>query len=341
MSLRPNQIMPTGDNGTVFKVCAYPWDDNIGLITDEHGNYKFDLYIIKKNDTSAASKIERSDLEGLTPQTICFSGEYWQINFERYIESTYILVFDLEDKNGNKALYSYTVHNRILPVIDLPRKSIIQNIPNLSFVLSDSIAGYFSNNATGYIFDSEFWKPAFINSVGGTYVNYLTNAKTIIKFNGGTTENSSNTSGYSLYTFYSTDYLLSWYRWIVAGEQGSLPVCSTKVMMPAYGNSFLLYYDAPCLIHTLAYPTEKLPDIENKIQRTMTNCNVDYNTAAAAVWSTKGMEYGCKLVTNAWTDTEKNSTYTAPVSEIPADFSYVVVIHFADGTSLMSDVRQK
>ena len=68
---------------------------------------------------------------------------------------------------------------------------------------------------------------------------------------------------------------------------------------------------------------------------------VDDETYIKAIWETKGREYGLKLINSAWLDNTSTSTYTAPVSEIPSGYSYVTIFHFADGTGVMSEVKQK
>ena len=64
------------------------------------------------------------------------------------------------------------------------------------------------------------------------------------------------------------------------------------------------------------------------------------------VWESVCSEYGLKLLKNSSLlngSGLENITvsYYPPLSEIPADYSYVTIVHFADGTVVMSDVKQK
>ena len=67
----------------------------------------------------------------------------------------------------------------------------------------------------------------------------------------------------------------------------------------------------------------------------------DEDVYIKAIWETKGREYGLKLINSEWLTSASTATYTAPVSEIPSGYSYVTIFHFADGTSVMSEVKQK
>ena len=103
-----------------------------------------------------------------------------------------------------------------------------------------------------------------------------------------------------------------------------------------------MFYDAPCFAHTMAFPTSMLADLQTKTQSALEFDNtLDYETAYTAVWETRGKEYGLQLLNDQWLDSTASTSYVAPVAQIPSGYSYVTIFHFADGTTAMSDVKQK
>ena len=312
---------------------VYPYDEGVGLITDAStGLSKFNYYLIKKNDDYSFSKIERSDLTGLTPRTATFSDGVIQLDFDCFIEGTYIIVFDLEDKNGNKGLYSYTINNHVSPGV---QKLNLSTGSTYCYITgSYTSQGYNLNVDYMYYLTDGKWKYHSRNP----FYNIPTSNTFIKFFRAGSRTISTgvySAPGYSLCGFISTDYMRKW------KSAGTPPECLNKAMLPAYGNAFVINYDAPCLVHTMIYPTDRVADFEATITKTMSTSSVDRETAAAAVWASKGMERGLRLINTQWYDENKTSTYSAPLDEIPSGYSYVVITHFADGSTAMSDVRQK
>lgn len=320
----PNQIITNN---------VYPYDEGVGLITDAStGLSKFNYYLIKKNDDYTYSKIERSDLEGLTPRSATVSDGVIQLDFDCFIEGTYIIVFDLEDKNGNKGLYSYTINNHVSPGVQKLNLSTSSTYCHITGSVTSQ--GYNLNANYMYYLTDGKWKyhtrdPFYSIPNSNTFLKFFKAGSRTIS----TGVNSA--PGYSLCGFISTDYMRKW------KSAGTPPECLNKAMLPAYGNAFVINYDAPCLVHTMIYPTDRVADFEATITKTMSTSSVDRETAAAAVWASKGMERGLRLVNTQWYDENKTSTYSAPLDEIPSGYSYVVITHFADGSTAMSDVRQK
>ena len=139
----------------------------------------------------------------------------------------------------------------------------------------------------------------------------------------------------SFYKFICPEY------WIKKNA-GNSTECNSKSVIPGLGGAYQVYYDAPCFAHTMAFPTDMLGDLNAKLAEAKSiDSTVDDETYIKAIWETKGREYGLKLINSAWLDSASTATYTAPVSEIPFGYSYVTIFHFADGTSVMSEVKQK
>ena len=338
------KILP---NHIVFSEDVYPYDAGEGLTENENGLKTFEYYIIKKDDLSFSHEISRADLAGLEPSVGEFSDYWFQLNFEQYMESYYILVFDLKDKQDNEQLYSFTVSNYLFPCISYASK---ENDSDYIAFWRNKWTGYDGFTPSiphGYVFSEGIWKQYFYNGFGPRHKDFnhsqnnhiVDYSHTFVMFNRGFAPNGASKepiNGQLLSSFYSTDYLEQWI------QNDEPPVCSSKAMIPAYSNSYQIFYDAPCLVHTMAWPTDKLSNLESKIQDAYTyNEDVDYETASAAVWATIGREFGCQIINREWYTESKNSTYIAPVAQIPSGYSYVTVCHFADGTSAISEVKHK
>ncbi len=140
---------------------------------------------------------------------------------------------------------------------------------------------------------------------------------------------------HSLYKYFYPAYELK-------ASQGKAQVCNTKAVIPGLAGAYQVYYDAPCFSHTMIFPTNMLNEIDAKVTEALSiDSKLTEEEARCAVWETKGRELGVKLINNTWLPQTENAIYTAPLSEIESGYSYVTVFHFADGTAVMSDVKQK
>lgn len=82
----------------------------------------------------------------------------------------------------------------------------------------------------------------------------------------------------------------------------------------------------------MAFPTDQLDYLEDLIRRK--TAFKEYQ-----IWETTGREYGVKVLNSSFAP--GTATYYAPVDEIPDGYSYVTIVHFADRTAVMSEVKQK
>ena len=134
-------------------------------------------------------------------------------------------------------------------------------------------------------------------------------------------------------------YCTNWEKKKLAVENGTDPnaldgVCSSKSVIPGFGGGYQVFYDAPCFAHTMAYPTNQLyyfTEVKNKNPLVL---DEDY-----MVWESLGREYGVKVLNADFAP--GTATYYAPVDEIPDGYSYVTIVHFADRTAVMSEVKEK
>ena len=79
-------------------------------------------------------------------------------------------------------------------------------------------------------------------------------------------------------------------------------------------NDLIIMTDNPCFAHTMYCP------------RNLGDKSED--------WENIGMEAKLLMRSNTF-------SYAIPLTEIPENYYYVVVIHYADGTVYMTDVKQK
>ncbi len=309
-----------------------------GMYVNEDGLIQFDYYLIKKETAGYSSheEITRDKLVNFQKHTFCYTPGTTRLalDWDSFLEGYYILVLDLKDNNDNSALYSYVVMNITEPGIPkiwvADSKMYVQALKTHS-----SYSGYI------YRLQNDTWSNRSAFEGQAMTNNGMDNRA----YGFGTPKYFFKCSVYngaknSLYAFVYPNY----FDRLNKGENVS---CSSKAVIPGLSDSYQVFYDAPCFAHTMAFPTELLAEIDSKTDAALVyDTTLDRKTAYTAVWETKGREYGLKLLyggesdaNNSWL--QGNTTYIAPVNEIPSGFSYVTVFHFADGTTAMSDVKQK
>lgn len=117
-----------------------------------------------------------------------------------------------------------------------------------------------------------------------------------------------------------------YYDYIFVGEN---PRCFTKNCMDGL-NGVQVWSDNSVLIHTM-YSNEKLTESR-------------YVEDAASIWETRGLETGLVAFnySQATDGAALNKTYELKhLNEIPSGFYYTTIIHYADGTVIMTDIKQK
>ena len=118
--------------------------------------------------------------------------------------------------------------------------------------------------------------------------------------------------------FYNYQYIYPDY-YLYKGTSSAI-TCSTKNIIAGFGDNYQIYTDNPTYVHTMYWKE----NLGNK----------------PSYWETRGIERGEKL------DTAKNKrdfTYSVTDDMVPAGegYWYVVVAHFADGSIIMTDPKQK
>ncbi|MBR4179713.1 MAG: hypothetical protein IKR45_03320 [Treponema sp.] len=121
-----------------------------------------------------------------------------------------------------------------------------------------------------------------------------------------------------------------YYEYIYTGEYSAN--CSTKNCIEGL-NGYLVYSDKPVLAHTM-FSKEKLT-------------SSIYDEDARLIWENEGADTGIQLVNNDAYDINSPTVimmgyYTNDnLKVIPKGYYYTTIFHFADGTVIMSDIKQK
>ena len=334
----PNEILLSqkidGYNSGVGHKIYLPRDiGSSGLYENDDGLVEFDYYFIKRDDTEyTLIDLSREDLEGLEKHTVSYSKYAKQIklDFNEPVESFYVLILDLKDKNTNSALCNCTVSNIIVPFY--PDFYLEGNSTSNYSIKIDNLR----INKISYYFDcctlsNTEWtfKKRYIQGSDDTMQTCSFNE--VVPF----VRCALNGPYNSFYTFICPEYLIK-------QNEGNPTECNSKFVITGLSNAYMVYYDAPCFVHTMAVKTELLGNLDVKLAEAKAlDPTIDDETYIKAIWETKGREYGLKLLNSEWLQSSSSSTYTAPASEIPSGYSYVTIFHFADGTSIMSEVKQK
>jgi len=112
-------------------------------------------------------------------------------------------------------------------------------------------------------------------------------------------------------------------------QQGVQTVTVKDLMNGTYGVQ--IYSDKPFFVHTLWNEIDYKDDVEAWEQHCITGTNLNPNITKQ------------ELVPKCISDPYATSPYyySIPLSEIPVGVYYAVIVHYADGTSVISSVRQK
>ena len=334
------------NNDTRFKI--FPTDGgSAGFLKNSLNQNEFDYYIIRKNISNTTIQYDKNSLIGLNPQKISFADSATQIslNYDKFVEGDYDVVLHLKDNNGNEGISSFSVCNITAP--GSPKaymndsKLCVEKIKKIEIECQSF---------------SDWWETVHINHLSDNeWQKFKGNAQrdktSPLEFSYSSWETLPFIQIYAIYEkmigiinppHYNSCYAFMCPAYELKSASEKAACCKNKAVIPGLGGAYQVYYDAPCFAHTMAFPTDMLGDLDAKLTEAKSiDPSVDDETYIKAIWETKGREYGLKLINSQWLTSASTATYTAPVSEIPSGYSYVTVFHFADGTSVMSDVRQK
>lgn len=301
-----------------------------GLVTDSDGKVLLDYYFIpNSNSTLSVLALESYDryqylhntytLEELESQysdlkkTIAVASDATslQIPFDGLAEGLYTICIVAKDNNGNYTVKCRTAFNKRL------HETLV-----LSKLYSNAYSYFFRVNKR---FEVK-WLESGAWTKKGSYANYE-GQDPQVEFNKGSLGNwwikidayFKNGCSVAESGFYDTTYLnLGYYKQL--WEEGAAVMdVSSKNIIPGM-NGMQVLCTSPTLAHTM-YCSRKLSD----------------GTSAEdiATWENMAMETG--IVEKSSNFTYGNDKYDA----IPSGYYYTTIVHFADGTTLMTEVKQK
>lgn len=301
-----------------------------GLVTDSDGNVLLDYYFIpNSNSTLSVLASEQHDrylylhntytLEELETQyfdlkkTIAIAPDATslQIPFDGLPEGLYTICIVAKDNNGNYTVKCRTAFNKRL------HETLV-----LSKLYSNTYSYFFRANKR---FEVK-WLESGAWTKKGSYANYE-GQDPQVEFNKSSLGNwwikidayFKNGCSVAESGFYDTIYLNLGYYKQLWEEGASVMDVSSKNIIPGL-NGMQVLCSSPTLVHTM-YCSRKLSD----------------GTSAEdiATWENMAMETG--IVEKSSNFTYGNDNYDA----IPSGYYYTTIVHFADGTTLMTDVKRK
>ena len=359
-SLRPNYTDPQTQisspniihlydypNSNYYDV--YPIDTgSSGIKKNNNGLYEIKYCLIRKKSRTKGL-YDLSQVNNFTFQTIAYEEGAVQIDLpyddNNLEEGIFDLLLYLQDTNGNDSINVLTVTNVVKSVIP----QIIHNIYDEEdielFVRQVTLDDFYQNCLCNYI-DGNSWKFVFPNLSTRKSDAFLSIgwAEDLLKYPFIQTRLSYSNLSSNYQVYYNTLYAFFCPAYEIKTQEEKNQVCRRKSVIRRNNITFTVYNDAPCFAHTMAYPTNMLDRLAAKTEEAFSeeltlNRTQDYDRIYTAVWESKGREYNLQLLNSDWT--VNNSDYTVPVSQIPSGYSYVTIFHFADGTTAMSEVKQK
>ncbi len=329
--------------GIIWTGAYLPQDKGSGIYKNDDGNRQIEYYIIRER---SKSQYTETDLSQYTKKFLTYPADMDQLStvvipFDDLKESIYTLVLNVKDDNkdteenslSNSRIFSFSMNTEILPTVKFEYvwkkndNGSWKSWPEVVEKTSQSGRGYnclflqLKNNKWMYGFQQIGQVSNYDRSQYNADVHYCK----ICSNKGGTDTTLEDFCSY-LNLYVCHDY-------IVRKKNGADTDLNSKAVIIGVDSDYLIYYDAPCFVHTMAYPTQSI----NNLEKIAAEGNL---SSTAAVWESMGREYGLKEFVTPW-GTKDYSTYTTPVDEIESGFSYVTITHFADGTVRMSDVKNK
>lgn len=309
---------------------ALSGNNNAGLVTDSAGNVLLDYYFIpNSNSTLSVLASELHDrymylhntytLEELESQysdlkkTIAIAPDATslQIPFDGLPDGLYTICIVAKDNNGNYSIKSKAAFNKRLHAK-----------LELSQLYSSDTSYWFRAN-------KKFEVKWLVNGVwkkSGNY-NFTTGYDPQVTFNRSGLGNwwikidayFENGCSVAESGFYDTTYLnLGYYKQLWEDGAAVMDV-SSKNIIPGL-NGMQVLCSSPTLAHTM-YCSRKLSD--------------GTSSEDIATWENMAMETG--VVEQSSNFTYGNDNYKS----IPSGYYYTTIVHFADGTTLMTEVKQK
>ena len=334
------------------------YEPPLTLPVNEDGYYELTYYIIP-NPSSDINFVPTYSIEELRTQYQGFKRtlEYNLAAFPDLIvpygnlaEGFYTISFIVEDISGNAEVYTFAFVNYTLGKLPFTVKKVYNNVTQqqeLKFSISENKRAGFTTTVDGEeestivvslatCMSSTNWLGGMDNIVydwvmpengQGEPVYTLTFEKTIefdnnypwrkVLAHTGFGEGNNSASGKA---YFNSDY-------IFVGQNN---YCQIKNCMEGL-NGIQIFSDNSVLVHTM-FSADKLTDSK-------------YSRNALSIWETKGAETGIMIYNTTEVNgvqQDINKTYDlSKLDGIPVGCWYTTIIRFADGTTVMTDIKQK
>lgn len=339
----------TSDTAAYFVEPALPYDNPkgasyaAGMYEDpEHPGYgKIDYYFIQNTNTNIEeySKYTLQDLQAFEKHTLLykFTDTCIKIPYGQLEEGLYTLCMVAYDKKGNYAVkcvpaFNVTKGTKINPSF----KYTGQNEYGLYKITSDAVdfcLDYYNASTQKWINIKTFdlpqtpffgelntsWDFSFNGKdtpaydgwmkIYGPKFNFTVDDSSYVEYN-----NTIYNSG-----FYYVDYKYIPYEKSKVNPNIAVMQCNNKNIIPGV-IGLQVVCDKSVFAHTV-YSSKKLTETTEATD--------------IAIWETKGFETGIVVNNETFTYTEDN------YSEVPEGWYYTTIIHFADGTAYMTEVKKK
>ena len=300
------------ENRALRKVVFHKDTDNIILNFDD---YRLNDFNKTKNDTTLTIRL--TDVNGNVSVINLRASLYSTF---RYSAKTNVAI-DLTSSNNLKIQRANAYLSTDIAASGLTDDKWVY------FASAPYIDGDYDSSTNSITSDDSSWTTRFKNVLNNS-----------VFFSCRLLDKTSNTYFHG-YTSEVAYYCSEWEKKRLTVENGTAPdalngVCNSKAIIPGLGEGYQVFYDAPCFAHTMIYPTNQLSYLTEAKKDHPYVLTEDYQ-----VWESLGSEYGVKVLNSTFAP--GTATYYAPVDEIPDGYSYVTIVHFADRTAVMSEVKQK
>ena len=329
-------IEPSG-----YVIREMPTDAKTGIYEVEDSVGELSYYFIPSsgNRMTANERYTFDQLSEYTEHKLQYSSEKQTIVIP-YLdlpEDCYKICIVVKDKNENRAIQAGIACNKIMAKsgVEYTIETDSSNTSNCQLVADFEDQNLFPNSnfektVHSYVceYESGDWIP--IKTSDGKHIdisNYHNNIhssksnpvsktllnnkwiKVVAMQSGRNSPIIVNEAGFFDVKYVYTPYYL-----------GTPSITCRKKNVIEGGNGVQIFCDQPIFAHTMYYP-KKLT--EGKTEKDI------------AMWETKGVEISVKFESSDFTYGSEN------YKEIPAGYYYTTVVHFADGTTVMGDVKQK
>ena len=275
-----------------------------------------------------------------------YNDEYrLQIPVGNEKEGVYNLSIVYEDKYGNYSIVTMPIINRVLGELDFETEThdvhfmtddSNHGVPTLQFTLgqNDTVNIYpLMNNWQG----SSSWGEGPLATLNASAPSYDPSGAVWNEVNQESVANDWNNTQSQIGKWYK----LSGYRYsntMSAIETGFFNTkyiyfdsiynieCNSKNCLTGL-NGIQIFCDKPVLAHTMYYVGNKLTE------------GTDDN--AITIWESKGVETGIKIFSPENNTTSSFTYGNNNYDSIPSGAWYTTIVHFADGTVVMTDIKQK